>query len=102
VASKENKNKYLEAMKLETMTLMSNISLNKILEKIPCMFVKQNYGHVFQLVKRCYVLIGIRHYELNGEVSNIVAHGKGEGADVPRLMFSGIFTLSHELENWCS
>ncbi len=59
-----------------TMTPVSNISLNKILEKIPCMFMKQNYGHVFQLVKRCYVLIGIRHYELNGEVSNIVAHGK--------------------------
>jgi hypothetical protein len=37
------------------------------------MFMKQNYGHVFQLVKGCYALIGIRHYELNGEVSNIVA-----------------------------
>ncbi len=56
------------------------------------MFMKQNYGHVFQLIKGCYALIGISHYELNGEVFNIVAHGKGEGADVPRLMFSGIFS----------
>ncbi len=59
--------------KLETMTPLSNISLNKIFEKIACMFMKQNYGHVFQLVKGCYALIGIRHYELNGEISNIVA-----------------------------
>ncbi len=54
--------------------------------------MKQNYGHIFQLVKRCNVLIHIRHYEFNGKVSNIVTHGKAEGADVPRLMFSGIFT----------
>jgi hypothetical protein len=37
-------------------------------------------------------LIGIKHYELIKEVSNIAAHGKGEKADVPRLMFNGIFT----------
>jgi hypothetical protein len=71
---------------------LNNISLNKIFKKIACMFMKQNYGHVFHLVKGCYALIGIKHYELNGKVSNIVGHGKGEGANVPRLMFSGIFT----------
>jgi len=71
---------------------LNNISLSKILEKIACMFMKQNYGHVFQLVKGCYALISISHYELNGEISNIVGHGKGEGADVPKFMFSGIFS----------
>ncbi len=54
------------------------------------MFMKQTYGHSFQLVKGCYALTCIRRYELNGEVSNIVAHGKGE-LDVPRLMLSGFF-----------
>jgi hypothetical protein len=55
------------------------------------MFMKQSYGHAFQLVKGCYALTSIRCYELNRKVSNIAAHGKGEKADVPRLMFSGIF-----------
>jgi hypothetical protein len=68
-----------------------NISLNKILEKITCMFMKQSYGHAFQLVKGCYVLIGIKRYELNGKISNIATHGKGEGAYVPRLVLNGIF-----------
>jgi hypothetical protein len=55
------------------------------------MFMKQSYRHAFQLVKRCFALTGIRGYELNGKISNIAAHGKGEGAYVPRLMLSGIF-----------
>jgi hypothetical protein len=55
------------------------------------MFMKQNYGHVFQLVKGCYVLTCIRHWELNGEVSNIVAHEKIEGTNVPKLMLTRIF-----------
>jgi hypothetical protein len=38
----------------------------------------------------CYVLIGIKHYEFNGEVSNIATHGKGKGANVPKFMFIGI------------
>jgi hypothetical protein len=33
------------------MTPLGNISLNKILEKIARMFMKQSYGHAFQLVK---------------------------------------------------
>ncbi len=70
---------------------MGNITLNKILEKIAHMFMKQNYGHAFQLVKGCFALIGIRHYKLNGEVFNIATHGKGEEVGVPRLMFNGIF-----------
>ncbi len=55
------------------------------------MFMKQNCGHAFQLVKGCFSLIGIRHYKLNGEVSNITTHGKGEEVDVLRLMLNGIF-----------
>jgi hypothetical protein len=78
--------------KLEIMTPLGNISLNKIQEKIARMFMKQSYGHAFQLVKGCSAFTCIRHYELNGEVSNIVAHGKGEEANMPRLMLSGIFT----------
>jgi hypothetical protein len=70
---------------------LGSITLNKILEKIAHMFMKQNYGHAFQLVKGCFALIGIRHYKLNGEVFNIATHGKGEEVDVPRLMFNGIF-----------
>jgi hypothetical protein len=73
------------------MAPLGNISLNKILEKIARMFMKQKYGHAFQLVKGCYTLTGIRHYKLNGEVSNIVALGKGEEVDVARLMLNGIF-----------
>jgi hypothetical protein len=56
--------------------------------------MKQNCGQAFQLVKGCYALIGIKRYELNRKVSNIVAHGKGKEVDVPRLMFNGIFTSS--------
>ncbi len=55
------------------------------------MFMKQNYGHAFQLIKGCYDLTCIMCYELNGEVSNIATHGKGEEAYVPRFMLSGIF-----------
>jgi archaellum biogenesis protein FlaJ (TadC family) len=73
------------------MTPLSNISLNKIFKKIAHMFMKQSYGQTFQQFKRCYALTSIRHYEFNGGVSNIVAHGKGEEVDVPRLMFNGIF-----------
>jgi hypothetical protein len=73
------------------MTPLGNINLNKILEKIAHMFMKQNCGHAFQLVKGCFSLIGIRHYKLNGEVSNITTHGKGEEVDVLRLMLNGIF-----------
>jgi len=72
------------------MTPLGNISLNKIIEKIARMFMKQSYGHAFQLIKRCFTLTSIRCYELNGKVSNIAAHGKG-GANVPRLMLNGIF-----------
>jgi len=36
-------------------------------------------------------LTSIRHYEFNEKISNIVAHGKGEEADVPRLMLNAIF-----------
>jgi hypothetical protein len=71
------------------MTPLGNISLNKILEKIARMFMKQNYGHAFQLIKRCFALT-IRGSELNGKISNIVAHGKG-GANVLRFMLNGIF-----------
>jgi hypothetical protein len=74
------------------MTPLGNISLNKILKKIARMFMKQSYGHAFQLIKGCFALTCIRHYKLNGEVSNIAAHGKGEEADVPWLMLNGIFT----------
>jgi hypothetical protein len=55
------------------------------------MFMKQSYGPAFQLVKGCFALIGIRHYKLNGEISNIATHGKGKEVDVPRLMLNGIF-----------
>jgi hypothetical protein len=71
------------------MTPLGNISLNKILKKNARMFMKQNYGHAFQLVKGCSTLTCIN--ELNGKVSNIATHGKGEGANVPRFMLSGIF-----------
>ncbi len=53
--------------------------------------MKQNYGHAFELVKGCFALIGIRQYKLNGEVSNIATHGKGEEVDAPRVMLNGIF-----------
>jgi hypothetical protein len=76
--------------KLEIITPLGNISLNKILKKIAHMFMKQSYGHAFQLVRGCFALIAIRHYKLNGEVSNIATHGKGEEVDVPRLMLNGI------------
>jgi hypothetical protein len=53
--------------------------------------MKQNYGHAFQQVKGSYTLTNIRHYELNGKVSNIATHGKGEEANVPMFMLNGIF-----------
>jgi hypothetical protein len=70
VASKENKNKYLEVGNYDP---LGYISLNKILEKIGHMFMKQNYGNAFQPIKGCYVLTCIRHYKLNGKVFNIDA-----------------------------
>jgi hypothetical protein len=71
---------------------LGNINLvNNIFKKITHMFMKQNYGHAFQQVKGCYTLTNIRHYELNGKVSNIATHGKGEEANVPTFMFNGIF-----------
>jgi len=73
------------------MTPLGNISLNNIFKKIAHMFMKQNYGHAFQQVKRCFALISTNHYELNEKVSNIVAHGKGEKTDVTRLMLNGSF-----------
>jgi len=73
------------------MTPLGNISLNEIFKKIAHMFMKQGYGQTFQQIKRCYTLTSIRHYEFNEEVSNIIAHGKGEEVDVPRLMLNGIF-----------
>jgi hypothetical protein len=73
------------------MTPLGNIDLNKILKKIAHIFMKQNYGQTFQLVKRRFALTGIRRYKLNKQVSNIAAHGKGEEANVPRLMLNGIF-----------
>ncbi len=76
--------------KLENMIPSGNINLNKILEKIAHIFMKQSCGHAFQFIKRCYVLTSIRCYKLNGEVSNIATHGKGEETYVPRLMLSGI------------
>jgi hypothetical protein len=39
--------------KLKIMTPLVNISLNKILQKITHLFMKQNCGHAFQLVKGC-------------------------------------------------
>jgi len=70
---------------------LGNINLNNIFKKIAHMFMKQNYGHAFQQVKGCSTLTSIRHYELNEKVSHIATHGKGEEADVPRLMLNGIF-----------
>ncbi len=61
-------NKYLEARNYDS---LGYISLNKIFKKIACMFMKQNYGNAFQLVKRCYALTCIRWYIFNGEVYNI-------------------------------
>jgi hypothetical protein len=55
------------------MAPLGNISLNKILEKITLMFMKQNYGHAFELIKGCFVLTCTGHYKLNGEVFNINA-----------------------------
>ncbi len=76
------------------MTPLGNINLNKIFEKIAHMFMKQSYGYAFQLIKGCFALIGIRHYKLNGKVSNIATHGKGEKVNVLRLMLNGIFDWS--------
>jgi hypothetical protein len=73
------------------MTPLGNINLNKILEKIAHMFMKQNCGHAFQPLKGCFTLTGNRCYKLIRDISIIAAHGRGEEADVPRLMFNGIF-----------
>jgi hypothetical protein len=70
VASKENKNKYLEAGNYDP---LGYISLNKIFEKNSCKFMKQNYGNAFQLVEGCYVLTCTKHYKLNGKIFNIDA-----------------------------
>jgi len=51
---------------MEIMTPLGNTNLNKILEKIAHMFMKQNCGQAFQLFKGCYVLTCIKHYKLNG------------------------------------
>ncbi len=56
------------------------------------MFMKQNCGQAFQLIKRCYALTSIKRYKLIREISNIATHGKGEETYVPRLMLNGIFT----------
>ncbi len=90
MASKENKT-ITSMWKLETMTPLGNISLNKILEKIACMFMKQRCGHAFQPIKRCFALTSIKHYKLNEQVSNIVTHGQGEKTNVPKFMFSWTF-----------
>jgi hypothetical protein len=47
------------------------ISLNKILEKIARMFMKQNYGNAFQPIKGYSILTCTRHYKLNEKLSNI-------------------------------
>jgi hypothetical protein len=73
------------------MTLLGNINLNKILEKIARMFMKQSCGQAFQLIKGCSALISIKHYKLNGKVFDIVTHAKGEEANVPKLVLNGIF-----------
>ncbi len=77
--------------KLETMTPLGNISFKKILKKFACMFMKQRCGHAFQPIKGCFVLTGIKHYELNEKVSNIAMHKQGEEANVPKFMLSWIF-----------
>jgi hypothetical protein len=58
------------------MTPLGSINLNKIFKKIAHMFVNQNYGQAFQLVKGCSTLTSIKCYEFNEEVSNIATHGK--------------------------
>jgi hypothetical protein len=90
VASRENK-RITNKWKLEIVTPLGNINLNKIFQKIECMFMKQRCGHAFQLVKGCFVLTCVKRYELNEEVSNIAMHGQGEKANVPKFMFSWIF-----------
>jgi hypothetical protein len=90
VASKENKTR-TSMWKLEIMTPLSNINLNKILEKIRCMFMKQRCGHAFQPIKGCFALTSIKRYELNKEVSNIATHGQGKKVNVLKFMFSWIF-----------
>jgi hypothetical protein len=53
--------------------------------------MKQICGQTFQLVKKCFVLTCIKHYELNREASNIAMHGQGEEVDVPKVMLNWIF-----------
>jgi hypothetical protein len=90
VASKENKRR-TNMWKLETVTPLGNINLNKIFKKIECMFMKQRCGHAFQLIKGCFALTSVKRYELDEEVSNIATHGQGEEADMPKFMLSWIF-----------
>jgi len=58
MASKENKTITI-MWKLEIMTPLGNINLNKIFEKIVSMFMKQRYGHAFQPIKGCFALTSI-------------------------------------------
>jgi hypothetical protein len=50
--------------------------------------MKQKCGHAFQPIKGCFVLTCIKRQELNGEVSNIAAHGQGEEVDVQKFMLN--------------
>jgi hypothetical protein len=68
VASKENENNYLEVGNYDP---LGYINLNKILEKITRMFMKQNYGNAFQPIKGYFTLTCTRHYKLNKELFNI-------------------------------
>jgi hypothetical protein len=68
VASKENENNYLEVGNYDP---LGYISLNKILEKIARMFMKQNYGNPFPPIKEYSILTCTRHYKLNVKLSNI-------------------------------
>ncbi len=77
--------------KLEIVTPLGNINLNKIFKKIECMFMKQRCGHAFQLIKGCFALTNVKCYELNEELSNIATHGQGKKTNVPKFMLSWIF-----------
>ncbi len=68
MASKGKKTK-TSIWKLETMTPLGNISLKKIFEKIPCMFMKQRCGQAFQPFKGCFTLTSIKLYELKNTIT---------------------------------